>query len=315
VTVSIIICTRNRADNLRQTLVSMDSVDVPVGLNPEILVVDNGSTDGTAMVVKRHKSSKVPIMHVFEATPGLSHARNTGLSRSKGDVILFTDDDLRFPKTWLSSMTTPIVEQKADAVGGSVELAPHLLRPWMKLTHRTWLASTERFDPSEPRELVGANMAFSRKILDTVPSFDTELGAGALGFCEDTLFSWQLRKAGFKISEASDAKVIHHLDVSRILRSNWLSAAKARGRSLAYLLHHWEHGQIGAPKLVATYLSMKLRLRRVVQPPPALDQEGVPLWEMSYVMDIDRCRQFAVERSRPRHYGQFGLKKNNATEG
>ena len=49
-------------------------------------------------------------------------------------------------------------------------------------------------------DLTGANMAFARRVLDKVPGFDRELGPGGLGFCDDTLFSLQLRTAGFRLA-------------------------------------------------------------------------------------------------------------------
>jgi cellulose synthase/poly-beta-1,6-N-acetylglucosamine synthase-like glycosyltransferase len=157
------------------------------------------------------------------------------------------------------------------------------------------------------RELLGANMGFRRSVLERVPAFDTELGPGALGFGDDTLFGWQLSKAEFRIGYAPSAGVIHHVNPSRLRRTKWLSAARKRGRSEAYLRYHWEHSDIEFARLRQLYYYVKLQLRRVVQRPQLLESEGCPLWEMSYVLNMAMCKQFCLERSRPRNYTRCGL--------
>jgi hypothetical protein len=91
-----------------------------------------------------------------------------------------------------------------------------------------------------------------------------------------------------------------------------LKGALKRGRSMAYLLHHWQHGELKRPQLRYWFLSAKLHLRRMLQPPPAPDQEGCPAWEMSYVAEMELCRSFLQERKRPRNYARHGLQKNFA---
>jgi glycosyltransferase involved in cell wall biosynthesis len=306
---SVIICTRNRAVSLGQTLDSLVAVEVPEGLKVEIVVVDNGSTDDTAGVVQRRMVSAMPIRLVFEPTPGLSNARNTGLSRSGGDMILFSDDDLRFPKRWLESMCGPIVATVADGVAGNIDLAPHLQRRWMKPLHRDWLASSERLDPLYPSDMIGANMAFARRVLEVVPCFDPELGAGASGVGEESLFTLQMRKAGLKIRRSNGPAVVHWFDEKRLLRSNWLRAAKDRGASDAYLNYHWRHE---SASLVPLILFRKLScyyFRRVFRWRECLSQEGAALWELFCLVGIHRLVGYSRESKRPRNYDREGLIK------
>jgi glycosyltransferase involved in cell wall biosynthesis len=305
---TIIICTRNRADSLRPTLESLEFVDIPAGLSSEILVVDNGSTDGTAEVVQRRKVSRIPIRRVLEPKPGLSNARNAGISHAKGDIIIFTDDDLRFPKRWLETMFDPIIEKKGDAVAGSVELAPHLLRPWMTPLHRALLASSERLDASEPM-MVGANMAFDRRVLDVVPSFDVELGAGALGLGEETLFALQLRKAGLKIYRATGSAVLHCFDEKRLARISWCRTAKNFGASNAYMDYHWRHLSISFPEVLLFRKIALYYLRRLFKWRECLSTEGAPEWELYCLEGIHRLVRYLVERKRPHNYDLEGLVK------
>lgn len=131
---------------------------------------------------------------------------------SKGDILLFTDDDVRPEHVWIPTMCAPIAEGRADAVAGGIEIAAHLRREWMEGFHRDFLASTEALDPGSIGAMIGANCAFSRSVLNKVPAFDPELGPGALGFCDDVLFSRQLVNAGYRLTAVFDYPVTHHFD-------------------------------------------------------------------------------------------------------
>jgi glycosyltransferase involved in cell wall biosynthesis len=102
--VSIIITTRNRAADLMQTLQAMKCITVPDGLKPELLVVDNGSTDETAEVVRSCQLRKLPVRYTCERHAGQARARNRGLAETTGEMVLFTDDDVRPSADWLASM-------------------------------------------------------------------------------------------------------------------------------------------------------------------------------------------------------------------
>jgi glycosyltransferase involved in cell wall biosynthesis len=242
--ISIIICTRNRAESLRQTLESVGKVSVPEGWNAELLVVDNGSTDHTNAVVNAARSSNVKVRHVNEPLPGLSNARNAGLREARGEIILFTDDDVRIPANWIEGMSRPMLNGSADAVCGGVvfpgEIEALLSQPPF-LYRRSWFASTEALDPNKPGQMVGANMAFHRRVLERIPKFDVELGAGALGFGEESLFSYQLLAAGYKLIGVFDVPVEHHFDCSRLTREGMLDMARKTGRTYAFLDYHWNH--------------------------------------------------------------------------
>lgn len=304
--VSIIICTRNRAENLRACLQDIGKLAVPERWTVELLVVDNGSTDHTHAVVKEVQLINMNLRYVSEPKAGVSRARNTGLAAAQGEIILFTDDDLSPDRDWLWKIGTPLLKGNCDAAVATVKLAEHLERPWLEPVHKAWLAVPGASGDAE-LELTGASMGFHRSVLKRVPAFDPELGGGAIGFGEDTLFSWQICEAGCRLRRVPDALAVHHPDPSRLLRSQWLAAAGQRGLSAAYLLHHWQHGELRSPLLCACYFAAKLRLRRILQPPVLMEAEGCAPWEMSYVLTIYKCRQFLKERRRPRNYSRRGL--------
>jgi len=78
--VSIAICTWNRAKLLDQTLAALCKLIVPSGISWEILVVDNSSTDDTPSVIDQY-SDRLPLHHLCEVKQGLSHARNCATVR------------------------------------------------------------------------------------------------------------------------------------------------------------------------------------------------------------------------------------------
>jgi glycosyltransferase involved in cell wall biosynthesis len=257
--VSIIICTRNRAPSLALTLESLERTHVPLDTSVEVLIVDNGSTDATEQLIRNSCLSQMPIRYVKEPRIGLSHARNTGLATAAGDILLWTDDDVRVPKGWIEGMCRPILNRAADAVAGGVAFPRSytiaMSEPAVS-ARRGWFASTEELDRNRPNRMVGANMAFHRRVLDKVIGFDVELGSGALGFAEETLFSFQVVTAGYTLVGVFDFPVEHHFGVGRMRKARLLDMARKMGRSRAFLFHHWKHqrSRLVTPRLIACHL-------------------------------------------------------------
>lgn len=306
--VSILLVTRNRAEDLRQTLGAMTCVEVPEGMEVELLVVDNGSGDHTAEVVKSATGLAFPVRYILETREGKSNGLNRGLAESKGDVIVFTDDDVRPPADWVTGMYAPISNGLADVVAGGVKLAPSLDRPWMTSTHRSWLAATEWLDTDAAESLVGANMAISREVLKKVPGFDPELGGGGLGFCEDGLFASQLKAAGFRFAKRLDVCIEHHPDPSRLSRESWLAAAEKRGISYAYRGHHWEHWgcRFGRTRYLKASLELfAWRLKNSGR----IREEGCDEIEMDLVYKRAMVLGHVAEHRKPRKYERHGLVK------
>ena len=302
---SVIISTSNRASALEKTLRAFGQVSVPSGWSAELIVVDNASKDHTADVVQAAQLPNFTVRYLYEGRAGKSNALNSALAAAQGEVLLFTDDDVVPAKDWLEKIATPLLRRECEGVMGQILLADDLLRPWMKADHKMALSA---FD-GPTTELVGANMGLHRSVFQCIPGFDNELGPGISGFGEETLLTWQMEKAGLRLKWVPEAVVVHHPDVSRLSHSQWLNGSRKRGASMAYILHHWHHDQIKRPLVRYYYLSAKLLIRRMLQPPPKPNEEGCPPWEMSYAAEIEMCRQFIKERRRPRNYAWHGLKK------
>lgn len=313
VLVSFIICTRDNAASLGRTLAVFADIAIPQEWRAELIVVDNGSTDTTAELVRLTSLPNMETKYVYEPKRGLSNARNAGLANARGEFVLFTDDDALPSADWAKYSISAMLQEGCDAVAGKFTVAEDLIRGWMKPQHLALMGdSTSSAELGYGVQLIGGNMGFRRSVLSRVNGFDPELGAGALGYAEETLFGRQLCQAGMSIQYVPSASVIHNFDPSRLRRVHWLSLAEKQGRTDAYLCHHWEHTTVKFARIKCLYYLTKLRLRRLLQGSPSLQEEGCSLWEISYVRQVEYYRQLSIESKRQRNYTMRGLNKLHA---
>lgn len=295
---------------LERTLHAFQSVKVPEGWEVEMIVADNGSTDATARVVNEASHSIIQIRYVLEQRPGKSRALNIALAEAKGDVLLFTDDDVVPQTNWLECMALPLIENRCEAVAGRIRLSELLRRSWQTHMHGIWLANVPELEANSP-ELVGASMGIHRRVFKLIDGFDEELGPGASGFGEDTLLWMQMKEAGMRIQAVHDTFVTHYPDPSRLTRLSWLSAAARNGRTHGYLAYHWEHSEVFCPVLHAMFVRLKLAIRRLLYSPTCPDAQGCPAWEMSYLVRIEKLLSYIEESRKPRNYERRALRRRS----
>jgi glycosyltransferase involved in cell wall biosynthesis len=313
--VSIIICTRNRAEDLQETLRSVARLRNPHNRQLELLVVDNGSTDDTPSVLAEAAHSMPHLRALHEPVPGHSRSLNRALRQSVGQAILMTDDDVRVPETWLEEMASPLLSNEADAIAGGVRLAEHLVRPWQQ---HPWvsglLATTDRLDPSAPEDMVGANMALHRRVLDVVTGFDEHLGPGALGLGADTLLAYRVRAAGFRLQGRFDTVVVHHPHTGRLQHDSLTAAAEAAGRFRGYAAYHWEHRSVPAPGVRRARRAWLLNRWRRSHPIEAAWTEGIHPEELTHIIYLNEYVQFLREMGTPRRYSRLGSDRTVQTQ-
>jgi glycosyltransferase involved in cell wall biosynthesis len=130
--VSVVICCHNSARRLPETLAHLADQNVPVGTPWEVLVVDNGSTDGTSEVASWTWASRmtVPLRVVKEVRPGLSHARRRGFDEARYGIISYVDDDNWLEKTWVR-VAAELMEKHSNvgACGGQSEAMCEVVAP------------------------------------------------------------------------------------------------------------------------------------------------------------------------------------------
>jgi glycosyltransferase involved in cell wall biosynthesis len=313
IAVSIIICTRNRVESLRETLDAIDRCDTPEDTSAELIVVDNGSTDGTPKLLASLRFRR-PLKIVSEPRAGQCRAYNRAVTIASGDALLFTDDDVRPPHDWIVRMTEPIRLGIADAVAGGVRMSVDLHRPWIAVDHQSWLACNDHIAAGSVPCLVGANMAIARHVFDKVPQFDPEMGPGAIGHASDTLFSVQVQAAGFRIVSAYDVVVEHCFDAARLSRSAFEHQARKRGEFNAYIAHHWFHAHWRFARVKAVREWCKLQWARLRHLREWTVHPSCPEWELGLMEGYQTFRQYVRERRRPRNYEKQGLVKRSVLE-
>jgi glycosyltransferase involved in cell wall biosynthesis len=224
-TITIAICTWNRANLLERTLARLRELIIPQGVNREVLIVDNNSSDETAVVVAR-AAEGLSIRYVFEPRSGISHARNRAVREAEGTYILWTDDDVLVSRTWLAEYWRAFSRfPDAALFGGPIV-------PWYAVEPPTWVSPSlevagghfavlripDDAGPIEDHPLpFGANMAARREAHEAHP-FDTRLGArpGLRLVGEETAFIRKVLQAGGSGRWVPDARVQHYIPEHRM---------------------------------------------------------------------------------------------------
>lgn len=201
-------------------MASFESAKLPEGCEVEVLVIDNGSKDGTdRWLQEESQRKKRTLLHcLHEKKPGKAHALNAGLTQAKGDVIMIIDDDVTAgPELFLKHLqgygaTSYQALQGRILPGRDPEGRP---ADFSRLREYNIPYIDYGDETREIRGLTGTNMSFKREVFEKVGLFDTRLGPGAAGFSEDTEYSIRIRKAGFKIGYTPHAVVYHELNPHR----------------------------------------------------------------------------------------------------
>jgi glycosyltransferase involved in cell wall biosynthesis len=120
--VSVLICTHNGAERIKQTLDHLSNQRVSKSFPWEIILVDNASTDGTAQIARSSWKSEIPLSIIFEKNLGVANARKTGMNACHYSYIGFIDDDNWADENWVETAYTSMeANPNAGAVGGPSE--------------------------------------------------------------------------------------------------------------------------------------------------------------------------------------------------
>ncbi len=248
---SVILCVRNGAATIGEQLAALAAQDHTETW--ELVVVDNGSSDGTVEVVRRWEPRlpRVTIVPASERT-GLAYARNVGARAAQGRVFAFCDADDVADSGWLSALSVGAGE--GEMVGGRLELDQlngELALRWRTVPDRTDVLPTALgYLPFA----VGANFAIRRDAFEAVGGCDERFVA-----CGDDLdLSWRIQRAGGSLVPCPEAIMHYRLrtDVRAVVRQRYRYgqaeallrlkfsdaippvAPRARARSVARLLGH-----------------------------------------------------------------------------
>ena len=198
--VSVVICSRDRREFLREALIAVKAAMRP---EDELVVVDSASVDTSVGVVATEAGARV----VRADRPGLGRARNLGWQAATRRVVAFTDDDCAPASDWTAQVEAAFVDPSVGVAFGQVvgEGGGEALSTKVSEVAR-------RVEPGGSVDGLGhgANLAARRAALTAVGGFDDELGAGGrFPAAEDTDLAWRVVRAGWAAVFAPASVVTH----------------------------------------------------------------------------------------------------------
>ncbi len=181
---SVIVPVRNGEHTIADCVGSLLALDYPRA-SRQILVVDNGSTDRTAAILR---ALGVDVLR--ESRRGKSHALNRAIPACRGEIVAFLDADCVAERRWLSELVAGFEGEGVGAVAGEIE--PYRPRTVTERYVARREAGMVRFALELDRPFApGANVAFRRSALQRVGGFDPTFTSG-----EDVDISWRLLEQG-----------------------------------------------------------------------------------------------------------------------
>ena len=196
--VSVVVCVHNGTATLRDCLEGLSRVEYP---DCEIIVVDDGSTDGSAEIAADFRCRLIRT-----ANRGLSTARNTGLEAATGEIVAYLDADARPDPHWLHYLAEALRDGQYVGVGGpnlacpeDGEIADCVANAPGGPTH---ILLSDR----EAEHIPGCNMAFRKWALEEVGGFDPRFRVAG----DDVDLCWRLQERDWKLGYSPAAVVWHH---------------------------------------------------------------------------------------------------------
>ena len=207
--ISLIICSRNRADLLRRCLDSI-CIEQLKNVCGEVILVDSDSSDDTHDVMRRFESRFAAGVQVIKANrPGLGIARNAGVAHASSNVLAFTDDDCYLAPDYLQKAATVFENARFQYAGGRIILFDENdARIAVNYQNHFELIRSHSFIPIG--KIQGANMVIHKNVFRKIGDFNPALGAGTHFRCEDIEFVARASMHGFIGAHVPELMVYHH---------------------------------------------------------------------------------------------------------
>ena len=197
--VSIVIPAYNSQETIAQTIESCISQSYETD-DLEIVVVDDGSTDDTAEIIKKR-----PVRFISQDNNGPAAARNAGWKAASGEIVCFTDSDCVPEEEWVEKIVAKYTSDDIGGVGGSYEIAnkESLLAECI----HDEIIQKHAATPAETDFLGSFNVSYRKRVLQEVGGFD-ESFRRASG--EDNDLAYRVKKAGYRLIFDKETKVAHY---------------------------------------------------------------------------------------------------------
>jgi GT2 family glycosyltransferase len=214
-TISVVVVNHNGSETILHVIESILNQKQDY---EKIILVDNNSQDGSVEAIGKHYPMVQVIM--LKENCGLPYARNTGLSYTKSDFVLFVDDDVLLTDNCLEQMMSAMQEVRASVVCPRVMLYPenNTIQCDGAMIHFTGMLSlrhayveVEKYTPKQSitKGFIGACMLFDAKVLRYLGGFDEDF----FFYFEDMELSYRFMALGYKICCEERAVVLHERGV------------------------------------------------------------------------------------------------------
>lgn len=205
---SIIIATFNRLNELKELLPSVNFLDFEKEMF-ELVIVDDGSTDGTEEFIKDWQGrNNLNILYLKQQNQGPGEARNHGMKKANGNYFIYVDSDCILPENWLKNIDNHLKNNDLDAFGGPDDCHPSF-SPLLKAINYSMTSfigtggtrgSKKSVTKFYPRSF---NMGIKKEVFQKIG------GMNQLRHGQDMEFSSRIYNAGFKVGLIPDAVVFH----------------------------------------------------------------------------------------------------------
>ena len=251
-TLSIVIPVLDRAEELGRCLASIGRIDYPQA-KLQVIVVDDGSRDGSAAVAR---SFGAVVVSSGGVRRGPAAARNVGASLASGEILAFIDSDCTASTAWLTELVPAFRDQKTAAVGGMVEgmCSASTVDRYEAVMSSLSLGSRERFGNSgdDTFYLPSCNLLVRRAVFLSVGGFEGSMHVG-----EDVDLTWRLRDAGWTIAYLPAGNILHeHRSTLRSFMSRRFDYGTSEG--MLQKLHPRRRKRFVLPPLLGAVLALAL---------------------------------------------------------
>ena len=303
---TVLMATLNGAPTLPQVLDAYCALIAPPD-DWNLVVVDNGSTDGTYAVIQ-HYLDRLPLHYLFEPRRGKNAALNTGLQfvlqNFSSDLLVFSDDDATPDPDWLVSLSACAAKQQDyDVFGGAIlpdwaAPPPDWLLRLVPLGLSFGLTADSLADgPIHPGLVWGANMAIRRTVFDAGHRFNESVGpnGGDYAMGSEIELTRKLHVLGHLAWFCPSARVLHHIRAHQLTRRFVLQRAWRFGRGK----RRQEHPGIfpewfGIPRWMLRRYLEELARYGLTWLRNQADQRFLHRWEMAQLRGyFHEARQFA----------------------
>jgi glycosyltransferase involved in cell wall biosynthesis len=204
--VTLVICTRNRANLLDKCL---QSISLQNNNLIPVFIIDS-STDNTQLIVNKWRKSINNLSYCYEPSTGLGFARNRILEECSSKYIHYIDDDTKLPSTFFQSLLNFITIHNPDAYTGKIIASFEYKRPkWYKNNYLTGSNTNLKTGILNHGFLMGGNLGIKTEILKLVGGFPLDFGKSSFMYCDETYIQYKLQKMGRKLHYCEEIVIQH----------------------------------------------------------------------------------------------------------